>query len=73
MTQSNNDVHLQATHFAVPVKLFQAVAKVLGTMSYDQVSELMLALNQCRPLAISQDAKPGDNVPGLKSVEGGKE
>ncbi len=57
-----------ATHFAVPIPLFQAVTKVLGTMPYEQVSGIMLSLAQCQPLHMNKDVKPGDNVTPLNPV-----
>lgn len=65
-------IEQQATHFAVPVPVFQAVTKVLGTMPYDQVSVIMQALSGCKPLSIPGQAQPGDIVgtpPDLKAVE----
>lgn len=60
----------ETTHFAVPLVVFQAVLKVLETMPYAQVSPVMGALQQCQPLAIPRDAKPGAKVPGLDREEG---
>ena len=61
----------QPTHYAVPVKVFQVAIQTISKLPYDQVSELMAALQQCQPLAIPQTAEPGDTVPGLMSIEGG--
>jgi len=44
----------QATHFAVPMQLFQAIAKTLEGMPYSQVSSIMLAMNQCRPIKVNE-------------------
>ena len=73
----------QATHFAVPINVFQSAVKMLSALPFEQVSELMAALQQCRPLAMPQNARPGDMVgqapppqppqPDLKAVEDGKE
>jgi hypothetical protein len=59
-----------ATHFAVPLVLFDAIRKTLGTMPWEQVSPLMNALAQCQPLSVPGGARPGATVPGLAREEG---
>ena len=63
-----DDQNQKPTHFAVPIPLFNAVVKTLGTMPYEQVSGLMLTLSQCQALHMKQDVKPGDNVPPLHTA-----
>ena len=60
----------EATHFAVPLVVFQATLKVLETLPFSQVSPLMGALQQCQPLAVPGGAGPGAMVPGLKKDQG---
>lgn len=42
----------QATHFAVPIPVFEAVRKVLGTLPFDQIAGIMNALADSKPLAL---------------------
>ena len=62
-----------ATHIAVPIQLFQAVTKILGTLPYEQVSGFMQGLTNCHALHMKQNVKPGDDVllPLNKKAAGG--
>ena len=59
----------EATHFAVPLVLYGAVLKILETLPFNQVSQVMAALQQCQPLSVPRGAKPGATVPGLARTE----
>jgi hypothetical protein len=56
-----SDQQQPTTHLAVPAPVFQAIAKILGTLPFDQVSSVMSALHDCQPLSL-QERKPGDLV-----------
>ena len=55
----------EATHFAVPLVVYGAVLKVLETLPFSQVNQIMMALQQCQPLSIPGGATPGDMAKGL--------
>lgn len=61
MSEQNNQ---QPTHFAVPVDIFAATTKVLGTLPYNQVSPVMQALGQCRPITLHD--RPDDKLVPLR-------
>lgn len=61
----NDKKQQSATHFAVPVDVFQTTIKTLETLPYGQVSPLMAALSKCGALHISPDKQPGDLVDEL--------
>lgn len=56
------------THFAVPVKVFEAVVKTLSGLPYDQVSNIMQALQQCQVFSATPKEPPSEATPGLKSA-----
>ena len=56
----------EATHFAVPLVVFQATVKVLETLPFSQVSALMGALQNCQPISVPGGAKPGEFAKGLQ-------
>jgi hypothetical protein len=56
----------EATHFAVPVPVFDAVVKTISDLPWSRVAPLMGALQNCQPISVPQGANPGDMAPGLK-------
>lgn len=42
----------QATHFAVPVPVFQAIRKIMGTMPHDDVRGVIAGLEGCQPMSL---------------------
>ena len=59
----------QPTHLAVPIEVFRSTVDILSALPFKQVSAVIQALQQCKPLAIDDNAKPGDK---LLTVDGDK-
>lgn len=53
-TVPKHDPNQPPTHFAVPVPVFLAIKKVVGGLSWEQVSPLMNALAECRGFVIPE-------------------
>jgi len=54
---------VQATHFAVPVNVFQAILRTLETLPWGQVNAIMAELQKSPPLALQPGMKPGAKIP----------
>jgi hypothetical protein len=58
----------QPTHIAVPVQIFQQVARLLGELPHHQVAHVLQSLQACPGMTLKPNAKIGDVVNGPPEV-----